>query len=134
MVGTTPLLTEFPFITDCAEVVYSKHRFRVHQRYFFDCICSACKKDWPKIENLPSAVGGLPKTAHVDKESAKRLRNMIKSKDNLKGKAKKKRELLKATNECLKLAEKVLVRPHALLCTLEEEIHTCLISIHGTLL
>ena len=72
-------------------------------------------------------------TAYLDKESAKRLHNMNKSKDNLKGKANKKKELLKATSECLKLAEKVLVRPHALLCSLEEEIHTCLISIHGTL-
>ena len=50
--------------------------------------------------------------------------------DNLKGKANKKRDLLKATSECLKLAKKILVWPHALLCSLKEEIYTCPISIH----
>ena len=104
---------------------------RVHQRYFFDCVCQPCREEWPRIHQLPTKVKGLPKSAYYDQENAKRLHALVKNKDNLKAKPSKKKELLTETIECMKLAEKVLVRPHALLCYLEEEVHTCLILEYG---
>ena len=101
--------------------------FRVHQRYHFECRCQACTNDWPLLSNLPTNVRGLPKSCYKDKDGSKKLSALMKNKAG----QKTPKQVLQATVSCTETAERVLQRPHALLCQLEDEVHCCLIELYG---
>ena len=98
--------------------------YSVHARYHFECACTACTGDWQKTSSLPKNVKGLSHNAYKDKTSINKLQPLLKAKDKkLKNDEVSNLEKLKICIDCMKLAESILNRPHALLCELENDLH-----------
>ena len=98
--------------------------YSVHARYHFECACKACTGDWQKTSSLPKNVKGLSHNAYKDKTSINKLQPLLKAKDKkLKNAEVSNLEKLKICIDCMKLAESILNRPHALLCELENDLH-----------
>ena len=105
--------------------------YREHSRYHFECSCEACLNDWPKCSNLPKNVKGLANTAYKDKNLINKLLPLLKVRDkNLKKKDVSNSEKVRICVDCMKLADAILKRPHALLCELEKDLHRYLFAYY----
>ena len=89
-------------------------------------------KDWPLKSKLPGNVKGLAHTAYKDKTAVNKLHSMVKTKDKkLKRPEISNSEKVKICMDCMKLADTILKRPHALLCALEDDLHRSLYALYS---